>query len=131
MTNTLIATILLPVKVRVSKSKDLRLNLNVYRNTHYHTLNKAKIEFKRIVGPQVLLLPALDKIHIVYEIYPARLCDVANIICIQDKFFSDALVELGKIPDDNFNYILGSTSKFKAKDSKNPRTEAKIYRITK
>ena len=38
----------LPIRVNKSKKKMVLLNLNTYRNAHYHTLNYMKKEFKRI-----------------------------------------------------------------------------------
>lgn len=123
-------TIELPYKVMLGKRepKPFYLNLNVYRNAHYHSLNNAKIGFAEIVAPRIAHLPAMDRARISYHLYPGSLreCDVANICCIVDKFFSDVLVTEGKLPDDNYKHLLGTANGFGAVDKSNPRVEAYI-----
>jgi hypothetical protein len=55
---------------------------------------------------------------------------VANICSVVDKFFSDALVNLGYIADDNYQHVLGVQYLFGSVDSKNPRVEVTINPIT-
>jgi len=89
--------------------KRFALNLNTYRNAHYHVLSDAKINFKNellTTNPELLKLK-FNKVKITYTIIPndKRLFDTKNIESIVDKFFCDALVESGIIPDDNYNYV--------------------------
>ena len=104
------------------------MNLNVYRNTHYQTLNQVKVTFQKQIAPLLVQLPKLNQISLSYELYPQsnRLCDIANICSIVDKFFSDSLVNLGYIPDDNYQHVLGVQYLFGSIDSKNPRVEVTI-----
>ena len=92
--------------------KGFSLNLNQYRNAHFYKLNNAKIEYKAII-------------KLTYVVYPktSREFDISNVCSIVDKFFSDALVELGKLPDDNFKYIPEISYKIGEKDKDNPRVE--------
>lgn len=90
-------------------NKKFSLNLNDYRNTHYQTLNKAKIIFKNqllINYPELYRIKA-DRVEIEYYIERCdnRKFDIMNIISIVDKFFCDALVEVGCIPDDDFEHV--------------------------
>lgn len=131
VTGQFIKTIPLPLKVQVSSKKHFILNLNQYRNTHFLVLNKAKVVFKELVNPSLADLPSMQKIFIVYEVFPPskRLSDVANFCSIVDKFFSDALVEAGKLPDDNFTVVPQVTYTFGNVDPANPRVDAHIYQL--
>lgn len=121
----------LPYKVQVTKKKSFYLNLNQYRNAHFHTLNNAKIAFKEIMASEILKLPKLGKISIRYVLYPrtAAEMDVANTCSIVDKFFCDALVELGIIVDDNYKFLPKVTFEFGEIDKMNPRVEAHIEEL--
>ena len=117
-----------PLRVYQTKKKDFILNLNVYRNSHYRTLNTVKIRYKEVMKEQILKLPKMEKIILHYRLYPKsrRLTDLDNVISVHSKFFQDALVELGIIPDDDYRYIIGSTQEFGEVDKDNPRVEIKI-----
>lgn len=123
------------LKVGVRKPKSVPLNLNWYRNAHFHELNSAKLLFAQKIKPLLKDLPKLeegDQITLVYTLYPRtrQLCDVANVCSIVDKFFCDTLTENGLIPDDNYTILPATMSKFGAVDPKNPRAtvEATIKR---
>ena len=45
-----------PLSVPQTKTKNFILNLNVYRNAHFHVLNKAKINYKAIMLEQIIKL---------------------------------------------------------------------------
>ena len=90
-------------------NKKFALNLNVYRNAHYQVLNKAKIIFKNqllVNYPELSRIKA-ERVEVEYYIERCdnRKFDTMNIVSIVDKFFLDALVEFGCIPDDNCNYV--------------------------
>ncbi|MGL5580959.1 MAG: hypothetical protein ACRDCE_08365 [Cetobacterium sp.] len=123
--------IIAPTRVLKSAKQFFVLNLNQYRNTHYQSLNKAKVNFKELMKEQISTLPTFNRIRITYTIYPEskRLCDVSNISSIVDKFFSDALVELGKLPDDNYLYLPEVNYRFGAIDKTNPRVEILIEEL--
>lgn len=112
-----------PLFIPRPKAKNYILNLNVYRNTHYQTLNQMKVKYKQLVRSQIEQLPEFDKVRIAYRLYPAtkRLCDIENITSVHAKFFCDALVELGKIPDDNYLHVVETRSLFGHVDKDNPR----------
>lgn len=121
-------TIPLPHRVPVSKSGYFVLNLNQYRNTHFQVLNKAKGNFKGVVSPLLKKLPKMEECRLTYTLFPAnrQLCDVSNVCSIVDKFFSDALVENGVIPDDNYTVVREVHYQFGSVDPKNPRVEVLI-----
>jgi len=97
-----------PLYVIVGRKKFM-LNMNDYRNAHYQVLNKAKIEYKKLLRDDILSLPAkMGRISIDYEIILGdnRRHDGMNIVSVTSKFFLDALVEYGVIEDDNTHYVL-------------------------
>lgn len=122
-------TLISPLRVPQTKSKHFILNLNNYRNTHYQTLNKVKINYKGLMAHQIQQLPEFNRIGLILTLYPAshRLTDVANVCSIHEKFFADALVELGKLPDDNYIYLPESGYRFGTVDKENPRVEITIH----
>lgn len=95
------------MRMYVSKSKIQPLNMNTYRNLHFHSLNYQKRAFKELVEPLLRALPRMERIELTYQIFPKtkRLFDIVNIASVVDKYFSDALTECGVIPDDNYQHI--------------------------
>lgn len=118
-----------PLSVPQNKSKNFCLNLNVYRNAHYHTLNTVKKRYKEALREQINKLPVMTKVSLVYTLFPKtkRLCDISNVLSIHDKFFCDALVELGKLPDDNYLYLAQVSYLFGKIDRLNSRVEIQIF----
>lgn len=100
--------LIIPIKVvmGVRKKKNVYLNLNVYRNMPHHQSNTLKKMYKDEVSKY---LPAFffNKFSLHYEIYlPNKMKrDIMNIGAIVDKFFCDVLVELERVPDDNYTYL--------------------------
>lgn len=101
--------ITLPWRIPYGKKKVqyFYVNLNQYRNTHFHILNSVKRTFEDMVSKSVLALPAIEQAELIYLIYPHqnKKLDVSNVCSIADKFFSDLLTLHNKIPDDNFGHI--------------------------
>lgn len=120
-----------PMRVRISKNKEFTLNLNPYRNAHYMVLNKAKKVYKEAIRAQFVGLQRFDTIKVHYRIFPKtrRKTDLGNVVSIHKKFFEDALVELGKIEDDNYKRIIFNSEDFGGIDKENPRIEISIERV--
>lgn len=120
-----------PLKVLATKLKGWILNLNQYRNTHFRTLNTVKINYKLWMEKQIKAGPKYNKIACIYTVYPKdrRSFDLGNVCCIHQKFFEDALVELGKLPDDNYNYIPLVIYQFGKVDPLKPRVEVEVIEI--
>lgn len=78
---------------------------------------------------QILQLPVYEKIGLMFTLYPGTrmLTDVANVCSVHEKFFADALVEFGKLPDDNYQYLPETGYRFGAVDKENPRVEISIF----
>lgn len=113
-------------------TKKFWLNLNNYRNWHYQTLNKTKVDFKKEVTAEISKLPDLTAlwgvVSIRYVIFPktrARM-DLGNPLSVIDKYFCDALSEAGKLTDDNYKFVRLGGCDFGGVDKDNPRMEAYI-----
>lgn len=122
-----------PMKVLASKRKMLRLNLNEYRNTHYRILNNAKINYKEFMKAQIQKAKRLGKALFVYTVYPGskRSFDIGNICCIHEKFFEDAFVELGKLEDDNANFLPLVIYMYGGIDKDNPRVDIEAMELNR
>lgn len=121
-----------PLGIRQSAKKIFILNLNVYRNSHYRTLNTVKIRYKEHMKEQIMKLPQYDvPVRILFRLFPKsrRLTDVSNVCSVHDKFFCDALVECGKLPDDNYLHLPEVKYTFGDVDKNNPRVEIFISNI--
>ena len=121
-----------PLTVPVGK-KIFSLNLNVYRNTHHQTLNKAKVNYKLLMASQMTSKHRFNKISISYRLYPKthRKCDISNILCVVDKFFCDALVDSGMLDDDNYLFLPEVKFYMGEVDKNNPRVEIEVTEIEK
>lgn len=130
--------LILPLSVTLPRKKAadkvFNLNLNIYRNTNFHTLNQAKVAYKDIVAYALsarLNYCAIGKppYIFIYTIYPSnnRKFDIGNVLPICQKFTDDALIELGIIPDDSYKYIKANLHKFGNVDQENPRIELEIF----
>ncbi len=124
----------LPLSIRThkrDKNNKFYLNLNIYRNAHFHTLNKAKELFTELVLPTLKHIPPIKKLDISYCLFTGSktLVDVANICCIVDKFFCDTLTESGVLLDDNLEIISNISYSFGSIDRDNPRVEATLHNI--
>lgn len=120
----------LPIYLEVGKRepKKLPLNLNHYRNAHFQVLNQMKKAFKEAVGSHLKYPKIQQPIQITYVLHlpTRRLTDISNVCSIVDKYFQDALVELGLLEDDNYNHIKKVVFEFGSIDKHNPRADARI-----
>ena len=105
------------------------LNLNFYRNAHYIFNDRAKKEFKQIVSDQINELNNFKKIKPVYRYYLKTKADIGNVHSIVEKYFLDALVEFGKINDDDCHQVIGADYEFVEIDRINPRCEIIIKEV--
>lgn len=121
-----------PLKILCSKVKSWILNLNSYRNTHYRVLNTCKINYKKYMEKQIKKLPNdLDTIMCIYTAYNGsnRSFDLGNVCSVHEKFFEDAMVELGKLPDDNVKHIPLVIYMYGGLDKENPRVEISVQKL--
>jgi len=108
-------TIKMPIHVELGKTKKKKyyLNLNIMRNQVGHVINNTKKEYKRIAYGTLPTNVYYENYSLIYELFlPNRLKrDVSNVCSVIDKFFNDALVELGIVPEDNYHYLRQITYK--------------------
>ena len=105
------------------------INVNWYRNVHYHQSNQAKIKFKSLIQGQLDSFDPIDgQIKIKYTLFAKHnnSPDLDNFIGTVKKFFQDALVDSGLIEDDNVNIIVANSEYYGGVDKNNPRVEAEI-----
>lgn len=122
--------VMLPRKTKADKK--VYLNLNTYRNLHYQINNQAKAVYKEYVRDQLEGKKFQTPIIISFTLFKAsaRTQDKSNVLSIVEKFFCDALTELGCIPDDNDSYI-GSTHYYNGGvDREDARVEITIEEAT-
>jgi len=110
---------------KTKADKKYYLNLNSYRNLHYVVNNKLKVMYKELLKEQVSQLPSMSKISLELILWKGskRKIDRSNVCCIVEKFFCDALVELGKLEDDNDDFIISTKYKTGGVDKNNGRVE--------
>jgi len=117
---------------KTKKNKRVYFNLNVYRNLNFFTNNQVKSMFKDIVK-RVLSshTEPLSKISITYTLFrkDKRRSDISNVLCIIDKFFCDAFVELGFIEDDDYTILPEVNYRFGGIDKDNPRVEIEVKEL--
>ena len=115
MTDGRVFTIKLPMRMKVNKGGELEsLNLNVYRNLHFYKLNFQKKAFHNFVKPLLSGLPPMEAVKLHYMVNPkggSRL-DTMNVGSVVDKFFSDALVLCGIVPDDDYKHVVKNDFEF-------------------
>lgn len=120
-----------PLKVLASKVRYFILNLNQYRNTHYRVLNNCKINYKEQMKKQISRSPQFSKVLCVYKVYSGskRSFDLGNVCSVHEKFFEDAFVELGKLKDDNIDFIPLVIYVGCGIDKDNPRVEVEVLEL--
>lgn len=124
-------TVISPLRINANGNRIFLLNLNAYRNAHHYILNAAKVNYKTLLKDQISTLPTFNRITLTYTVFnqSKRKSDVGNMCTVVDKFFSDALVELGKLPDDNYEFIPEIIFRYGGVDKANPRIEITIKEL--
>lgn len=113
-------------------TKKFWLTMNNYRNWHYQICNNTKVLFKKKIDPQIKALPDLTALwgpvafHYVLFEPDKRSRDLMNYVSVIDKYFQDALVEAGKLEDDNLSFVPTIKCKVGQLDKVNPRMEVTI-----
>lgn len=123
-----------PLKIMQSKVKNFLLNLNHYRNTHYRVLNNVKVIYKKYMTSQIKKAKREEgKVLCIYKLFNGsnHKLDIGNICSVHQKFFEDAFVELGKLPDDNTDYIPLVMYVYGGKRKENPMVEVEVLPLTK
>ena len=122
-----------PLSVPLGRKRQFILNLNNFRNLYFRSLNQAKIIYKMIMKERLkeAVWWELDRVGIIYQVHKGdkRKYDVGNVASIHQKFFEDALTELGYISDDNKDNIPITAFVNGELDKGNPRVDIYIYNL--
>lgn len=129
--NDIIISLPIYLELRAKKKTTFSLNLNTYRNAHYQILNNAKILYTEIVAKLIQGMPRLARAELTYRLFfgSKRRIDIANVCCIVDKFFCDALVKEGKLPGDDREIIPDVRYVWGGIDTQNPHVEVTLSNI--
>lgn len=97
----------IPYKTKGKKPKRYYINLNGYRNWHHQISNKVKKAYEEYIQDQIDGLDLETPVTIEFTHYKPtkRAMDKGNSFAVHSKFFYDALVKAGCIPDDNDDFI--------------------------
>lgn len=109
--------------------KRFMFNLNYYRNAHYHTLSDAKVYMAQWIKLLQIKEKFTEPVKIEYSIWCQGNADFMNYATVVDKFFQDAIVKAGLLPDDNVNYVKCCHIQFEGKGKL--RVDAIISEIKK
>jgi len=105
----------MPISVELGKKKKKKyyLNLNIMRNQVGHLINNVKREYKRIAAGCIPQGWFFENYSLHYTLYlpDRRKRDISNVLSICDKNFTDSLVELGYVPEDNYFFLREVTYK--------------------
>jgi len=114
-----------------AKGKKYYLNLNNYRNWHYIVSNNLKKAYKELMKSELGDLDITGRIEIKFLLIrgDSRKVDRANVLSVHEKFFCDALVELGCIEDDNDKFIVRTIYESGEIDRGNGRVEIFISSV--
>lgn len=118
-----------PLELPATSKRKFILNLNNYRNSHYRILNNVKIAYKEFMKEQILKQDnEITKAVFIYTVYKGdkRHFDIGNIVSIHQKFFEDALVELGKMEDDRYSVVPMFIGCYGGIDKDNPRVMIEV-----
>lgn len=118
-------------KTKAGKLREFNLNLNAYRNAYFRTLNESKRKYKTFIVDQLQDKPKYNRVAIIYQVFKgdARRYDIGNIISIHQKYFEDAMVECGKLPDDKASNIPMVLYTDGGIDRDNPRVQITVFNI--
>lgn len=114
------------------KNKKIHLGLNWYRNAKHFESNQAKQIYKELMREQLEGKVYSPPVKITYTYFATdkRLSDVDNKCSVVNKFFQDALVEFGCIPEDNYTIVPKISYEFGGVDKGNGRVEICIEELT-
>lgn len=106
----IISPLFVDLERKTTEDKRIYLNLNTYRNLHYLVNNQAKVEYKKIIAPQLGFV--IDSpVDITYQVFKPtrRKLDKMNVVAVVSKYLLDAMTELGCWQDDNDDIVKTET----------------------
>ena len=108
--------------------------MNWYQRANGFQINEVKKAYHELI--RLKLLSNKEKIKGSYQVrykyfYKNDNSDLKNVTSVIDKFFNDALQELGIVKNDNVKYFKESIDRVGGMDKKNPRVEIEVEEIKK
>ena len=102
----MIHTIKVPLRVPITAKKMYTISINTQRTAHFRANAKAKRVFHKEIQALVAQLPIMSCVEVTLVIYAKnkRRFDIDN-LALLIKFTMDVVVELGKLPDDDYNHM--------------------------
>jgi Holliday junction resolvase RusA-like endonuclease len=129
------ATVSMPLFVMLPRKtmpdKKCMINLNQYRNWQFHQSNQVKKLYKEIAEPKLKGITFGLPVKLTFTLWKAqnRKIDRANVLCIVEKMFCDAMTECGCFPDDNDDYIVSTKYLTGGIDRADPRADILIQEV--
>ena len=116
---------------KTKADKRYPLNMNHYRNAHFHENASAKKIFTGMVAEQLKGKVLQVPVDVTYKVYKptARRLDKMNVASITSKFLLDAMSEFGVIPDDNDDFVKDELIRDSVKDKDHPRVMVKFKTV--
>ena len=108
--------------------------MNWYQRANRFQIDEVKKAYHELIRSK--LLSNKEKIKGSYQVrykyfYKNDNSDLKNVTSVIDKFFNDALQELGIVKNDNVKYFKESIDRVGGMDKKNPRVEIEVEEIKK
>ena len=121
----IISPLFITIPRKTKKDRKVYINLNTYRNLHYLVEGMSKKIYCELMVEQLKGVVLHPPIEITFTLFKGsnRKIDRSNILSITEKYFCDALVHYGAIPDDNDLFIKATHYKTGGIDPKNGRVE--------
>lgn len=122
----------LPVYWSITKKQQTLIGMNWYQRANRFQINEVKKAYHELI--RVKLLSNKEKIKGSYLVrykyfYKNDNSDLKNVTSVIDKFFNDALQELGIVENDNVKYFKESIDRVGGMDKKNPRIEIEVEEL--
>ena len=125
----------MPLWLRTAKKetgKRYHINLNNYHTWHHSQRNKLKQAYSELAKEKFdPSIRGLKNINLVFVMHRGdkRKVDRANVLCLHEKFFCDALVGGGVLKDDNDSFINSTHYLTGEIDRENPRVDIYLTRL--
>ncbi len=124
----------LPIYYPIGKEKKLQLvGMNWYRDAHYHQQNAVKTYYHALIRASIGLhkKPAMERFYTGYQVFLKNAgSDPSNVVAVFEKFWLDALQEIGVIAGDSAKHHAGCRGWECHMDKANPRIVCSVYDAT-